>query len=144
MRGFLMLLNQPFGWKIYLVPISQILNFLLLIIAIFLLRKGTASFINSDFYNDQVISNFKKAGNIFVFIGLSTICINLFTVMYMQNLSYNMMQVKTHFLISTLNILTTAIDLESILAIIAGLFFLLFSNIFENSKFLKQENDLTI
>ena len=141
---FKMMLNQPFGWKIYLVPISTVVNYILLIIAVFLLRRGTASFLVSDFYNEKVTTNFKKAGNIFVFIGLSNIVIQLFVVLYIQNLASNMLQMGAGFLISTLNTLAAVIDLKSTLAIIIGLFFLLFSKIFENSRLLKQENDLTI
>ena len=141
---FTMVFNQPFGWEVYLIPITTVVNYVLLIIAVFLLRKGTTSFLVSDFYNEKVTTNFKKAGNIFVFIGLSTVVLQLFTALYMQNITNNMMQVKTNFLISTLNTLVAVIDLKSTLAIIIGLFFLLFSKIFENSRVLKQENDLTI
>lgn len=144
LKGFSMMFNQPFGWKIYLVPVSTILNYMLLIAAIFLLRKGTSSFLISDFYNEKVTTNFKKAGNIFVFIGISTIVIQLFTVVYVLSIANNMMQMKTNFLITIINTLAAAVDLKSVLSIIIGLFFLLFSKIFENSRILKQENDLTI
>jgi hypothetical protein len=144
LRGFSMIFNQPFGWKIYLVPLSSGINFLLLIVAMFYLRKSITSFLKSDFYSENVTRNLKKAGNIFVFIGLSSIIIQLFAVLYVQNLAYSMVQMKTGFFISLLNILAAALDLKSVIAIIMGLFFLLFSKIFENSRILKQENDLTI
>ena len=143
-RGFSMVFNQPFGWKIYLAPVSTIVNYMLLIVAVYLLRKGTSSFLVSDFYNEKVTTNFKKAGNIFVFIGISTIIIQLFTVVYVLSIANNMMQMKTNFLITTVNTLAAAVDLKSVLSIIIGLFFMLFSKIFENSRLLKQENDLTI
>jgi hypothetical protein len=144
LRSFLMIFNQPFGWKVYLVPLSSVVNFLLLIVAMFYLRKSTTSFLKSDFYNESVTKNFKKAGNVFVFIGVSSIIIQLFSVLYIQNLTYSMVQIKIGFFINLLNVLAAALDLKSTLAIIIGLFFLLFSNIFENSRVLKQENDLTI
>ena len=136
--------GKPFGWKIYLVPVSTIVNYILLIAAIFLLRKGTSSFLISDFYNEKVTTNFKKAGNIFVFIGISTIVIQLFAVVSVLSIANNMMQMKTNFLITIINTLVAAVDLKSALSIIIGLFFMLFSKIFENSRLLKQENDLTI
>ena len=51
---------------------------------------------------------------------------------------------KTNFLITIINTIAAAVDLKSVLSIIIGLFFMLFSKIFENSRLLKQENDLTI
>ncbi|MBL4643395.1 MAG: DUF2975 domain-containing protein [Flavobacteriaceae bacterium] len=141
---FSMLFNQPFGWKMYLVPTSTVVNYMLLILAMFYLRKSTTSFLKSDYYNERVTLNLKKAGNIFIFIGVSTIIIQLFTVLYIQNLAYNIVQMKTNFFIRLINTLAATIDLKSVLSIIIGLFFLLFSKIFENSRVLKQENDLTI
>ena len=142
--GFSMIFNQPFGWKIYLVPVSTIVNYMLLIAAVFLLRKGTSSFLISDFYNEKVTTSFKKAGYIFIFIGISTIIIQSFTVVYVLGYANNIMQMKTNFLITIINTIAAAVDLKSVLSIIIGLFFMLFSKIFENSRLLKQENDLTI
>jgi len=144
LRNFSMLFNQPFGWKMYLIPMLTMINFTLLIIAVFLLKRGTTSFLKSDFYNENVTTSFKKAGSIFIFIGVSTIIVQLFTVLYIQNFVYNMAQVGTNYLLSMLNILAAAIDLKSTFSIIIGLFFLLFSKIFEHSRKLEQENELTI
>ncbi len=143
-RNFSILFSQPFGWKMYLVPISSVVNYVLLIVSIFFLRKSMASFLRSDFYNETVTINLKKAGAIFVFIGVSSIIIQLIAVSFVQSISYNMVQLDTGVFIRLLNLLVAALDLKSILAIIIGLFFLLFSKIFENSRILKQENDLTI
>lgn len=142
--SFSMLFSSMFTWKIYLVPLSTVINYVLLIIAIFFLKKSVASFLMSDFYSENVIRNLKKAGNIFIFIGVFTIITQLFAVLYIQNLANNMMQMKTSFLITLSNILAATIDLESVISIVIGLFFLLFGKIFENSRILKQENDLTI
>ena len=144
LRNFTMLFKHPFGFKMYLAPISSAVNFVLLIVSIFFLRKSMSSFLKSDFYNEIVTSNLKKAGNIFLFIGISSILIQLFTVSYIQSISYNMIQIETGFFIRLLNLTIATLDFKSILAIIIGLFFLLFSKIFENSRMLKQENDLTI
>ncbi|QXP63515.1 DUF2975 domain-containing protein [Polaribacter sp. R2A056_3_33] len=142
--GFSMLFSSMFSWKMYIAPLSSVVNFVLLIVAIFYLRKCISSFLNSDFYNEDVTTNFKKAGNLFIFIGVSTIIIQLFAILYFQNLAENMIQMKTNFLITLSNILAATIDLKSVISIIIGLFFLLFSKIFENARVLKQENDLTI
>lgn len=110
----------------------------------FFLKKSVASFLNSDFYSEKVTKNLKKAGSIFIFIGISTIIIQLFVVVFVQSLVHNMIQIKTGFFIRLINTLAAAMDFKSIISIIIGLFFLLFSKIFENSRILKQENDLTI
>ena len=55
-----------------------------------------------------------------------------------------MIQLETGFFMRLLNLTIATLDFKSNLAIIIGLFFLLFSKIFENSRMLKQENDLTI
>jgi len=144
LSGFSMLFNNLFSWQMYLVPLITGINYILFIIAIFYLKKSVSSFIESDYYSEKATTNFKKAGNIFIFIGVSTIVIQLFAVQYVQSIANNMLQMKTNYLISILNTLAAAIDLKSVLAIIIGLFFLLFSKIFENSRILKQENDLTI
>lgn len=142
--NFSMLFSSMFSWEMYLGPLSSVVNFVLFIVAIFYLRKCISSFLNSDFYSEKVTTNLKKAGNIFIFIGVSTIIIQLFAILYFQNLAENMIQMKTTFLITLSNILAATIDLKSVISIIIGLFFLLFSKIFENGRVLKQENDLTI
>ena len=144
LRNFSMRFNQPFGFRMYIAPISSAVNFVLLIISIFFLRKSMTSFLRSDFYNEIVTSNLKKAGNVFLFIGISSSLVQLFTVSYIQSVSYNMVQLETGFFIRLLNLTIATLDFKSILAIIIGLFFLMFSKIFENSRILKQENDLTI
>lgn len=144
LTGFSMLFNNFFSWQMYLVPLITGINYILFIISIFYLKKSVSSFIESDYYSEEATTNLKKAGNIFIFIGVSTIVIQLFAVLYVQSIANNMLQMKTNYLISILNTLAAALDLKSVLAIIIGLFFLLFSKIFENSRILKQENDLTI
>ena len=144
LSNFSMIFSSMFPWQMYLVSAFSLVNFTLLIVALFYLRKSISSFLNNDFYNESVTTNFRKAGNIFLFIGISSIIIQLFAVLYAQNLASNMIQMKSNFFIGLINTLAAAIDLKSTIAIIMGLFFLLFSKIFENSRILKQENDLTI
>jgi len=145
LRGFSMLFNNNFfSWQMYLVPLITGINYILFIISIFYLKKSVSSFIASDYYSEKATTNLKKAGNIFIFIGASTIFIQLFAVLYVQNLTHNIIQMKTNIFIRIINTAAASIDLKSILAIIIGLFFLLFTKIFEHSRKLEQENDLTI
>lgn len=139
-KSYSTLFYSMFSWKIYLDPLITVINYVLLIVAMFFIKKGISFFLKSDFYNEKVISNLKKAGNIFIFIGISTILIKFYTVLYMQNI----IQIRTPFLFKTYSLISATIDLKSIISIIIGLFFLLFSQIFKNASILKQENDLTI
>ena len=65
-----MLFSSMFSWKMYLIPISTTINYILFIVAIYFLRKSVSSFIISDFYSEKATTNLKNAGNIFVFIGV--------------------------------------------------------------------------
>jgi hypothetical protein len=141
---FSMIFNQPFGWGMYLGVLSPIVGYVLLIVAMHYLRKCISSFLNSDFYSENVTRNLKRAGNIFIFIGLSSIIVKIFAVLYVQSITNNIMHMETPFFTSLTNVLAASLDLKSIISIIIGLFFLLFSKIFENSRILKQENELTI
>lgn len=141
LQGYAMLF-QFFNWKLLLVPATTGINFMLFIIAIYYLKKSTASFTTSDLYNEASIKHLKKAGNLFVFIGLSSILIMLFSAIYIQGIAQNILQMNAF--LSFLNILAAAIDLKSTFLIIIGLFFVLFSKSFEHASRLKQENELTI
>ncbi|GGG93903.1 hypothetical protein GCM10011416_08940 [Polaribacter pacificus] len=143
-NAYTMLFSSFFTWKMYLMPSIAIINYVLLILAIFFLKKSVSSFLKSDFYSERVTKNLQKGGSLFIFIGVSTITIQFFSAIYIQNIANDMIGGQYNFLIRWSNILAAAIDLKSIIAIIIGLFFLLFSKIFENSRVLKQENDLTI
>ena len=135
LQGYKMIFSSFFSWKTYLIPMTTAINFVLFI---------TSLFMESDFYSDDVIKSLKKAGNLFVFIGVSTIIAQLFSVLYIQNLAQNIIQIKASFFYKFLNTVIAVIDLKSIFSIVIGLFLLLFSKIFENSRTLKLENDLTI
>jgi hypothetical protein len=131
-----------FNWQTLIDPFTNALNFVLFIVAVYYLKKSIASFVNSDFYNASVIVNLKKAGNIFVFIGVSTILIQFLSGIYILNTTQNIVKMNSLFALSSLII--AAFDLKSIFLIIAGLFLLLFSASFMIARKLKQENDLTI
>ncbi len=133
-----MTFRSIFSWKMIIVPLVLVINFVLFIIAIFSLRKSSSLFIQADFYNKEVIKNLKKAGNIFIFIGISTIIITLYSE------SMLLMYQKKNDFVSFLAVLIHAFDFKYIFSITIGLFLLLFSKIFDNSRVLKQENDLTI
>ncbi|WP_308991558.1 DUF2975 domain-containing protein [Mariniflexile litorale] len=137
---FKMLFSTFFNWRMFFIPLTIAVNFVLFIIAISFLRKSVSLFMQSDFYNNQVIKNFKIVGSLFVFIGVSSIIVQLFFALYFKNT----IKIEDDIFIKILSIASAAIDLKSIFSIVIGLFFLLFSKIFENSRILKQENELTI
>jgi Protein of unknown function (DUF2975) len=140
LQGYKMLFNSFFDWKLFLVPFSTVINFILFTIAVYYLRKCIDPFIDSDFYSIVVIKNLKKAGRLFIFIGLSTILFRLVAVLYFRSI----IVVQGYSGLLNVESLISSIDITTIFLIIIGLFFLLFSNTFENAKRLKQENDLTI
>jgi hypothetical protein len=143
LQNFKMVFNfNFFNWKILLVPAITVMNFILFVLAIFYLRKSISPFVKSDFYSKDVTKNLKKAGNIFIFIGTSTIVIQFIAAIYLYTISPKILQINS--LITISNTVIATFDLRSIFLIIAGLFFLLFSNSFINARKLKQENDLTI
>lgn len=132
--------NNLFGWKMFMVNLIKVVNFTLFIIAIFSLKKNSTLFIKSDFYNKKIIKNFNKVGTIFIFIGITSLIVTLYSKIITPNTIYK----NNPFLIKFTNIINLTFDFKNIFSIIIGLFFLLFSKIFENSRILKQENDLTI
>ena len=134
-----MLFSSLFNWKLFLIPFITVVNFLLFILSVYYLKKCINPFIKSDFYSSIVIKNLKKSGGIFVFIGVSTIFFRFISVVYIIN-SVPMQGLSWFSFIAFIS----SIDISTIFLIIIGLFFLLFSNAFENAKSLKQENDLTI
>lgn len=140
LQGFKIVFSSFLNWKMFLIPLITALNFVLFIITVSYLRKSVSSFIQSDFYSKEVIKNLNKAGTILVFIGVSTILIQIFSIVYIQNI----VQIKINVFIKFLNVIIGSIDLKSTFSIIIGLFFMLFSKVIENSRTLKQENDLTI
>tara|TARA_R110000787_G_scaffold174118_1_gene286700 strand:+ start:177 stop:713 length:537 start_codon:yes stop_codon:yes gene_type:complete len=136
LRGFGMIFS--FGWKLLILPIITYINFILFIIAINYLKKCVKPFLKSNFYSKVVIKSLKKAGVLFLFIGISMILLELFTSIFIQN-TIGFSKGFT-FIFSFIG----AIDIHMVFLIIIALFLLLFSKAFENSKRLQQENDSII
>jgi hypothetical protein len=143
LHGFKMLYSSFFDWKMFLIPFSTVVNFILFILSVYYLRKCIKPFIASDFYSTTVISNLKKAGKLFVFIGVTKILFRLISALYLIN-SIPIQGLSGFSFITSFTTFISSIDVTTIFLIIIGLFFLLFSNAFENAKSLKEENDLTI
>jgi hypothetical protein len=139
LQGYKMLITS-FDWNLSLVPISTVVNFVLFTLAIYYLKKCIQPFIESDFYSTLVISNLNKTGNLFVFIGGSTIIIRILSVLYFQSL----IPTEGYSGFKIAGLLTSSLDITVLFLIIIGLFFLLFSNAFLNAKEFKQDSDLTI
>ena len=115
---------------------------MLFIIAIHALRRCTSSFTESDFHTAAVIKHLKRAGGLFIFIGISTILVLCISAIHTLGITHNISQLNAFipFLIDV----AAAIDLKSTFLVIIGLFFVLFSKSFEHASRLKQENELTI
>lgn len=142
LQGYKMLFTT-FSWKLLLVPFSTAVNFILFIISVYYLRQCIKPFVASDFYATIVIINLKKVGNLFVFIGVSTILIRVIAILYFQSMG-PVIEGYGYSILKTVGVLTSSIDVTTLFLMIIGLFFLLFSNTFKNARSLKQENDLTI
>jgi len=140
LQGYKMLFTA-FNWRFFLVPFSTIINFILFVIAIYFLRKCIKPFDASEFYSLVVIKNLKRAGSLFVFIGVSTIVFRLIAILYLHN---QMPYIEGFSGLKTVGAITSSVDVTVLFLIINGLFFLLFSKAFANAKVIKQENDLTI
>jgi hypothetical protein len=137
------LFSTMFNWKLLLIPTITVINYILFVVGVYYLRKVIPFFPSKDFYNLIVIKSLKKAGNLFIFIGASSILVRLISIFIMQNMTQSMVVEKSSIWL-TITPLIASLDLVNIFLIIIGLFLLLFSKSFENAKELKQENDLTI
>lgn len=93
-----------------------------------------------DFYSIVIIKNLKRVGNIFVYIGISTILFRALLILYFQSI----ITIEGYTGLAKITTLVSSIEITTVFLIVIGLFFLLFSNAFENARNLKQENDLTI
>jgi len=132
-----------FDWKLIMAPVVTVLNSILFIYGIFLLKKTVPSFEKANFYSPIAIKNLKKAGKIFVFIGLSMMLMKMILLIIVQNTLYSVTENFNSWLNIFLSLLGT-IDFYMICLIITGLFFMLFSDSFKLARELKAENDLTI
>ena len=139
LQGYKMLIGPFFNWKLVLIPITTVINYILFVLGVYNLRKTIKHFVSNDFYTKTVINSLNRAGKLFVFIGVSTILIRLLSVLLMQNI----ILVQSSWWLSVASI-AASLDLINTFLIIIGLFLLLFSKVFENANELKQENDLTL
>ncbi len=135
---FSSLLKTPLGKGAVLLPFSNIINYALFVLAIYYLRKSVKSFEKLNFSSTIVAPNFKKAGSLFVFIGVFSIVTKLITVLFFQQI------IQINIWIYIANIIFSVLEIKTFFIIIIGVFFLFFSKSFEFSYSLKQENDLTI
>ncbi|MDT8418567.1 MAG: DUF2975 domain-containing protein, partial [Lutibacter sp.] len=113
------------GTKIILTV--MLLSYLLLIYCIYLFRKVLGCFVRVKIFDEMVVNNFKKIGNLLV---LSSILIGVpsffYKIYYMQKISLELGISPFIFLLCL------------------GFFFIILSEIFKISRNMKEENDLTI
>ncbi|MEL0455497.1 DUF2975 domain-containing protein [Flavobacteriaceae bacterium SZ-1-7] len=134
-----------FGWFVYLEPLSKIIGFILFIVCVHHLKKCIGFFENNDFYSPDVVKRLRSVGRLFVIISLISVLLKFIAAIYLQSIMGNMaLNIPYSFWVGLLGIVVASFNLTSIFLLITGLFLLLFSNIFANAGYLKQENDLTI
>jgi hypothetical protein len=113
------------GTKIILTV--MLLSYLLLIYCIYLFRKILTCFIRVKIFEEAVITNFNKIGNLLVLssflIGIPSI---LYKIYYTENIRFELGISPFIFLLCL------------------GFFFMILSEIFKISRKMKEENELTI
>jgi hypothetical protein len=116
--------NDHFSKGLFVV---SILNYVLIIAALYFFRKVLNHFIRVKIFEGTVITSFKKTGNLLIISGLISLIISIIGEMYFNE------KVSISFVLN-----------QNIVTICLGLFFLVLSEIFKIAKNTKQENDLTI
>ena len=116
--------NNRFSKVLFII---SILNYLLIIAALYFFRKVLNRFIRVKIFEEMVITSFKKIGNLLIISGLISLLISIIGEMYFKE------SVSISF----------GLD-QNLITICLGLFFLVLSEIFKIAKSAKQENDLTI
>ncbi|WP_411765965.1 DUF2975 domain-containing protein [Winogradskyella sp. A3E31] len=143
-QGYRMLFDSDFPWQIWISPLSYVLGFLLFIVSIYYLKKCIRPFQERRFYSEEVIENLKKAGRLFIFIALGTSLIRIIAALAFNTYA-NISVIGGSFGSGQTSLaVLSAIGNINFFLLIIGLFLLVFSSAFENGKFLKEENDLTI
>jgi hypothetical protein len=107
--------------------VIAMLNYLLIIAALYFFRKVLNHFIRVKIFEKTVIIGFKKVGNLLIISGLISLIVSTISSLHFEQ------KVSMSF---SLN--------EHLIIICLGLFFLILSEIFKIAKNTKQENDLTI
>ena len=116
--------NNCFSKVLFII---SILNYLLIIAALYFFRKVLNRFIRVKIFEEMVITSFKKIGNLLIVSGLISLLISIIGEMYFKesvSISFGLHQ--------------------NLITICLGLFFLVLSEIFKIAKSAKQENDLTV
>ncbi len=137
LQGYKMLFSF-INWKLLLVPLVTVINYILFVVSIYYLRKCIQPFIKADFYSLKVIKNLKRAGKIFIFIGTSMIVLKMTAPFLIQP------NIGISSGLSIIISIASALDIAMISLIIIGLFLLLFSDSFKNAREIQEENNLTI
>ena len=99
--------------------------------AIYLLRKLVRSFFKNKYFTSLQISLFKKIGQLIVFSTLLQFAVNFFSVLILEG------RAKIGFSVES-----SYYNIFFIFSI--GLFFIYLSKLFEKSRSLQEENDLTV
>jgi hypothetical protein len=116
--------NNLFSKVLFVI---SILNYLLIIAALYFFRKVLNHFIRVKIFEGTVITSFKKTGNLLIISGLISLIVSIIGTMYFKE--------KVS--------ISLGLD-QNVVTICLGLFFLILSEIFKIAKSTKQENDLTI
>ena len=136
-------LEMTKDYNFAIVPFSILFVFASFILGVYFLKKSIVPMRKGDFYDNAVIVNLAKSGKIFIFISLITIILKFtFQVLALHQVN-NMIQ-GLNSVWTYLVAVVSSFSLNAIILLVIGLFFLLFSKVFENSKMLKNEYDLTI
>jgi hypothetical protein len=116
--------NNLFSKVLFVI---SILNYVLIIAALYFFRKVLNHFIRVKIFEGTVITSFKKTGNLLIISGLISLIVSIIGTMYFKE------KVSISF----------GLD-QNVVIICLGLFFLILSEIFKIAKSTKQENDFTI
>lgn len=106
---------------------ASCISYLLLIAALYYFRKALHQFLRVKIFEVEVITSFKKIGNLLLTSGLISLFVYFIGNLYLMS--------KIHLEIG-LN--------EHVIIICLGLFFMILSETFKIAKANKEENDLTI
>lgn len=114
---------------LYVYTILKLGVYAIFIKALWNLRKATKCLLKKDFYNKELINTLSVSGKLTVIAGVSYWCIDGISTLFF----------KFKFI---LGLSEKTLVYLSIIAV--GLFFMLMSRVLRDTKFIKEENDLTI
>jgi hypothetical protein len=119
---------QP-KWMDMVWTVILVIQFSMFLWGVYHLRKSAHQMVTGNYFSYMVSMHFKKAGNIFILLGIICLLIHFANLLYFSSLIY--------------------IGVDSQIALYAfiliiGLFFKLFSIAFAEAEVIKEENSLTI